>query len=339
MKLRLEGMSRVLLCTLICLIVCLTGCGKSLEEQVSEQIELGQRYLTEMNYEEAIVAFSRAIELDEKNVDAYMGLGHVYENQAENMAQDSMDAGKLYELAAENYEKAQQLDPENSVIYECLIRVYKIMKNFEKLTLLLNGYSDTSESQLISDTKTAVGLIERIKELCIIGEFEQAFRIMQEEEYEKLSELVKANDNRLVILLENGKGIGFYQLNVMPMIYYGDYQDEIRQGHGIWFGGNENTESYQAEGEWAQDKPNGYQEERIGSDHIWVGNVKNGLWNGTITSKHLHQGEWEISDRTLTDGIYHILYEENGKYFVFDSGDRAIWTSNPSKVHGIRGFY
>ena len=62
--------------------VCLAGCGKSVEKQIAEQLELGNKYLTEANYEQAIVAFNKVIELDPKQSDAYIGLTQVYVENA-----------------------------------------------------------------------------------------------------------------------------------------------------------------------------------------------------------------------------------------------------------------
>ncbi len=43
-----------------------------------KQLDLGQKYLSEMNYEEAVVAFNQAIEIDPRSVDAYLGLADAY---------------------------------------------------------------------------------------------------------------------------------------------------------------------------------------------------------------------------------------------------------------------
>lgn len=74
----MKRINRIVL-VIISLAVILSGCKKSLEQQIAEQLELGQRYLTEMNYKEAVVAFQKVIELDEKIIDAYWGLGQAYE--------------------------------------------------------------------------------------------------------------------------------------------------------------------------------------------------------------------------------------------------------------------
>lgn len=54
------------------------GCTKTVEQQVAEQLELGQKYLAEMNYEQAIVAFTKVIEIDPKNIEAYFSLSDIY---------------------------------------------------------------------------------------------------------------------------------------------------------------------------------------------------------------------------------------------------------------------
>ena len=47
-------------------------------DRFQEQLELGQRYLEEMDYEQAVVAFTAAIEIDPRNADAYLGLADAY---------------------------------------------------------------------------------------------------------------------------------------------------------------------------------------------------------------------------------------------------------------------
>ena len=43
-----------------------------------EQLELGQRYLAEMDYEQAVVAFTAAIEIEPNQAGAYIGRGNAY---------------------------------------------------------------------------------------------------------------------------------------------------------------------------------------------------------------------------------------------------------------------
>ena len=64
---------------LLLLILCLlSSCGQSAEAQWQEQYDLGVRYLSEGNYEEAIIAFTAAIEIDPKRPEAYADLARAY---------------------------------------------------------------------------------------------------------------------------------------------------------------------------------------------------------------------------------------------------------------------
>ena len=59
------------------LAINLCACGQKATTW-QEQYDLGVRYLSEGNYEEAIIAFVAAIEIDPKNMDAYCSLADVY---------------------------------------------------------------------------------------------------------------------------------------------------------------------------------------------------------------------------------------------------------------------
>ena len=85
----------------IILLLTLAACQKAPEvEPVDEaldwqtQYDLGVRYLSEGNYEEAILAFEAAIEIDPRNADAYLKLAQVCE-QREDYAKtlQTLEAG------------------------------------------------------------------------------------------------------------------------------------------------------------------------------------------------------------------------------------------------------
>ena len=67
---------------LLCMLVLLTACGQSAPTW-QEQYDLGVRYLSEGNYEEAIIAFTVAIEIDPKRAEAYIGLADAYTGQGD----------------------------------------------------------------------------------------------------------------------------------------------------------------------------------------------------------------------------------------------------------------
>ena len=62
----------------VLVLILLVGC-KSKEVRVQEQLDLGSKYMAELDYESAILALNKAIKIDPKNVDVYKMLAEVYE--------------------------------------------------------------------------------------------------------------------------------------------------------------------------------------------------------------------------------------------------------------------
>ena len=63
----------------VLLALSLAGCGGTKAAPTwQEQYDLGVRYLSEGNYEEAIIAFTAAIDIDPKRPEAYLSLAQVY---------------------------------------------------------------------------------------------------------------------------------------------------------------------------------------------------------------------------------------------------------------------
>ena len=106
----------------IILLLTLAACQKAPEvEPVDEaldwqtQYDLGVRYLSEGNYEEAILAFEAAIKIDPKNADAYRKLAEAYEKTGdEDAALHTLETGAEAtgdrELADLAEKKRQELD-------------------------------------------------------------------------------------------------------------------------------------------------------------------------------------------------------------------------------------
>ncbi len=67
----------VVLVLLAAIIAGVTVFGGS-DRKLQEQLDLGAKYLEEMDYEQALVAFNAALEIEPKNVDAYLGIVEVY---------------------------------------------------------------------------------------------------------------------------------------------------------------------------------------------------------------------------------------------------------------------
>lgn len=103
-----------------------------------EQYDLGVRYLSEGNYEEAIIAFTAAIEIDPKQAPAYVGRGDAYVLSGET--ENNLAAAQV------DYEKAIELDNTITDAYLSLADVYIRQENYDKaLEILRRGLEKTEE--------------------------------------------------------------------------------------------------------------------------------------------------------------------------------------------------
>ena len=119
------------------IILLLIGC-KSKETRVQEQIDLGSKYMVELDYESAIVALNKAIEIDPKNVDTYKMLAEVYEKSGQ-----LDDARTILEKALEiedlPAEKIVKINEEIESL-EYLVKISQIPKEYnETLSIELSN--------------------------------------------------------------------------------------------------------------------------------------------------------------------------------------------------------
>ncbi|HEU4711576.1 MAG TPA: tetratricopeptide repeat protein [Pyrinomonadaceae bacterium] len=70
--------SRILLLILLAAVVSLSGCTDP-EQAKAEHLKRGEAYLKDQKYQEASLEFRNAIQIDDKNADAYWGLARAYE--------------------------------------------------------------------------------------------------------------------------------------------------------------------------------------------------------------------------------------------------------------------
>lgn len=128
----------------------IAACGKSIEEQIQEQLELGQRYLSEANYEEAIVAFQQVLELEPKNEEAYHGLASAYtelimRNPDEKTIREGLD------ILEKGYEELldELLKQALAQIYRKIIEIAEEKEDFDTVieyyTKLILWYPEDAE--------------------------------------------------------------------------------------------------------------------------------------------------------------------------------------------------
>lgn len=117
------------------ILFALVGCSKNTEALWKEQYGLGMQYLTEGDYEQAILSFTAAIEIDPKLPEAYIGRGDAY------------SALEDFEKALADYEQAAELGAEGMDEKPEQVRV--LLESHS----LLSGLYDVPESGNIEQAK------------------------------------------------------------------------------------------------------------------------------------------------------------------------------------------
>lgn len=120
--------------------------------RLRKQLELGQKYLEELDYEQAAIAFEKAIAIDEKSVEAYLGLAGAY-------------------MALENADKAEQVLAQGAESTDDarILEVLEKMKDTEEakqqpeLETENNAESDqdNSEEDAFSETDAATAMYQQ----------------------------------------------------------------------------------------------------------------------------------------------------------------------------------
>lgn len=152
MRQRLFKMSAVVL--MLVLVSGLCAC-KSTEAKWQERYDLGMKYVSEGNYEEAIIAFAAAIEIDPNNADAYIGRADAYmvwadtERSGGEITDEIMD---WYQLAEADYLSVLEAEPENAEIYKKLFELYRNTGDMDKAADILQEGIDAcgSDEDLLS---------------------------------------------------------------------------------------------------------------------------------------------------------------------------------------------
>lgn len=148
----------LIICLMLLLPACAAGQPGSTAGEPSqdftwqEQYDLGVRYLSEGNYQEAILAFTAAIDIDPKQAPAYIGRGDAYVKSGET--EENLTAAKT------DYEKAIELDETSPEAYLGLADVYILQGNYEKaLEILKKGLEQTgghSVEEKLSEVENAI---------------------------------------------------------------------------------------------------------------------------------------------------------------------------------------
>lgn len=270
----------------------LAGCQKKMG--VQDYLDLGDKYLAEANYEEAIVAFTKAIELEPKAVTAYEGLANAY-IKTENYpkAQETIISGiAVYEGLAE-----EERTDEYTQSYEALLKLQ------EEVAAYLNRENDAEKESETAETvpEETVSekdfseyqeLIDDVQEKIASGDRDSIWQRQSEDDYQLfITELDR------VLAKDCGDG-NWLLIYPCGHCYYGGMENGKRSGHGIWCDYDYGSEFMgYVSCTWKDDYPNGEGEEwgvcmNAPEDLTYYQvNLKDGMYDGTVRETYLSNVE------------------------------------------------
>ncbi|WP_031554944.1 tetratricopeptide repeat protein [Oribacterium sp. FC2011] len=260
----------------ILLIVCLCACVSN-AQKIHKQLELGNKFLAELDYEQAILAFNKVIKIDPKNTDAYMGLGDAYYGKAKN-AGDYNTADTLYTNATENYGivinltgdgtgttvNDKSLEEINQNVREILSELYVAWSDLalkegdsdHAAKILEDGYAILGNDELLVRSQT----ISDIKDAeQLVGELDVSSGNIDISLADSADKLIAITDKfgGKYISTENGQGFGLYKVDSRYFIFRGNFKSGLREGPGLLMLIDGENYTWYVKCEWKDDVPYG----------------------------------------------------------------------------------
>jgi len=272
----------------------------------AELMALGEKYLLELDYEQAIIHIQVLIEIEPKNEDAYIMLSSIYMSSGNPVrGQGVLEMGYVSM-------------PENDNILNELLNVMIVNDDVgamgrlvKEMHLLDTARNDTLEKMLqkLADEKKWEFMEELVESFKEHGNDEAAITLLLEltllvnqdyvdDEARLEAILLMLEDRRIPLLAEgeelyvgeydsqgrrNGFGVVFYGAGVQQdsVLYIGNFVDGLRSGTGIAY----NSGGDFISGEWSNDLPNGLMTYSWGGrGYTRVSTLTNGLGDGTLTT-------------------------------------------------------
>ncbi len=272
---------------LVLTLVLGTRCQKKMT--VQDYLDLGEKYLTEANYEEAAVAFTKAIELEPREIGAYEKLAGAYTAQGntEQALENLNKAVSVYEGLSE-----EEQTEERKAAYE---RIQAAANTLSVKMTLEAEYMDLLKQLKEKMTSDAENF----------GNSDFGSKLLLGKEFNSLTENLT---EPLMWQQEDGTWIAVYPGGY---IYVGEMEDGKRSGNGAWYleESGRGLSVYLFKGTWKDDYPNGagtareYLSYDGGAVEMRQGEYAEGLENGAMTISLAGPGGTDVYQYTATNGI------------------------------------
>jgi len=263
---------------LILIFTFLSSCAETVVPlTVSELLELGEKYLLELNYEQALIYFLEALKIDPTNLNGYIGAAESYINlgQSDN-AIEILNVGLRHVKNDDDLLKVQYM-------LDSLHTTELKTQEYEQDEIQVN----TDENLITQEKDSTPEMLVLLSDLLALyseNSFDTVYDIYENPDFHELN--VHVHEYPVIKVNDNGNfGIGLYRKG----LYIGEYKDSQRSGHGDWI--YFTSFPYRFVGEWENDMPNGLgvlytvHGHEVYVDSIHEGLLINGLWDGNVIEK------------------------------------------------------
>lgn len=292
---------------------------KNMQKRYAEQMDLGNRFLLEQDYEAAVLAFGKAIEIDPRQAESYQKMAEAYVGMGD------------YENAILTLEKGYEFTGEEA----------------------LNEWKVQLEEEKAERDKREV-FLKSVYEACQNSDEDKLFEIMVSDEYKQFIR----NNQLPVFYPENqGEAIGIYEKGVYWGELENGIRQGNGSWY-VKLENHEYTSDRRTRftGHWADDYPNGPGEEIStfwnSSPHLTAGkeyqvksgNYRDGYADGEFTEYSTFSDiEGGFREHTIhykvNYGVYEIIrVEEDGHHVIADEDGITFTTKKPGgRTVGVSG--
>lgn len=327
------------------------------ETQVRRALELGERYLLEGEYEQAIVQFTSAIEITDREPKLVV-LGDQARDNRDSAVKEG--AVELLQTPGKDLEDVVEWISEN----DCLgipaaypfVDAYDFLRDLEELCAaedydtVFNLLADPDYKEIVSRImglncqmallNDETGMMTAVYRMDV-----ETDNFASQDDAEEQSEEATVLNNGQTDQNEVLDG-DLVETSDNYMVYYGAHSEEIREGEGVWLAFQEGN-NYLASGSWTEDQPNGRFETRswqvdLNESVIYrvvIGEVVNGLWDGPVIWRFERGTEVDEYSPTFHQGVWQILREEDGLSIGAENEDGGLLVvTEPQKLNGLVGY-
>ena len=276
---------------LLLLTFMLCGCGR--QNRWQEQYDLGMQYLEEGNYEEAIVAFMAAIEVDGKKPDTYYSLSEAYAFIGDyDMAIQTLENGvnatnssDIMEYLADFKSRLAYTDENGRIVEE----YYGLQETMQEITELFSQ--------------------EDLEEVRILVGQQESYDVLMPSMDPQIIYFDPGTDERLALYTSNR------DTGKKGYLYYGGWNGNVWDGKGYlcWIEFNEESERevHIYEDEWDNGQPQNMLQTLY--SYMKEDNIE-------AANRFMKQAEYRFVSSCLTeDAFYHYNIDDDkgiGMYYI-----------------------